>query len=114
MGNSTTHRLSSVRPTEVNTMMINGVMVIIANNKGVSLYSLDKIKQIGLTDYAWKFNKGATVPQELKIVSDKPEHYMLAPTVNMPVDKYKGLLEEMGIKCSKYFKVKPGGIVTRA
>ena len=114
MGNSTSHKLTTVRPIEVNTMKVNGVTVIIANGKGVSLYTINKIIEKGLTGFAWKFDKSAKVVSGLKLVSDEPEHYMLAPVQNMPVDKYKGLLEEMGLKCCKYYKVKEGGILIRA
>jgi hypothetical protein len=40
-------------------------------------------------------------PQGLKLVNDKPGHYCVAPTQNMPVDLYKGLLEQMGLKAQK-------------
>jgi len=111
VGNATGHKLAAVRPTEVDTVVVNGVMMIIANGKGVSLYTLTKIIEKGLTGYAWKFQKYATVIPGLKLVSDEPEHFMLAPAHNMPVAKYKGLLEEMGLRCCKYCRVKEGGIV---
>ena len=114
MGNSTTHKLTTVRPIEVNTININSVTMIVANGKGVSLYTIHKIIEKGLTGFAWKFEKSAKIIPGLKLVSDEPEHYMLAPIQNMPVDKYKGLLEEMGLKCCKYYKVKEGGILIRA
>jgi len=41
------------------------------------------------------------LPQDLKLVNDKPGHYCVAPTQNMPVDLYKGLLEQMGLKTQK-------------
>jgi hypothetical protein len=31
----------------------------------------------------------------------------------MPVDKYKGLLEELGLRCEKYLKVNEGGSFVR-
>jgi hypothetical protein len=62
----------------------------------------------------WKFIKGTHILPELIIVSDEAGHYMNAPAHNIPVDKYKGLLEEMGMKCCKYFRVKPGGFLERA
>ena len=114
MGNSGSHKLSTVRPIEVDTIKVNGVTVIVANGKGVSLYTINKIIEKGLTGFAWKFEKNAKVVPGLKLVSDEPEHYMVAPLQNMPVEKYKGLLEEMGLKCCKYYKVKEGGILTRA
>lgn len=113
IGNNTTPRLNAVRPTEIDTITIQGIKVVIANGKGVSLYRLDKLLQIGLTGYAWRFNQDSLVVHGLKLVNDKPGHYMLAPAVNMPLDKYKGLLEEMGMKCCKYIRVKEGGAIEK-
>ncbi|QPF73952.1 hypothetical protein G8A07_14170 [Roseateles sp. DAIF2] len=39
--------------------------------------------------------------------TDKPGHFCIAPTVNMPLDKYKGLLEELALKATRVFQ-KPG------
>ena len=33
IGNSTSHKLTAVRPFDVNTMVINGVTMVIANGK---------------------------------------------------------------------------------
>ncbi|MDP5138632.1 hypothetical protein ORJ04_22040 [Rheinheimera baltica] len=46
----------------------------------------------------------------LKLVQDKAHHYCIAPTQNMPIDKYKGLLEEMALKAARVFK-KEGKVV---
>ena len=29
----------------------------------------------------------------------------------MPLDEYKGLLEKMGLKCTKYLKIKKNGVM---
>jgi hypothetical protein len=44
------------------------------------------------------------LPTGLKMVNDKPGHYCIAPTTNMPIDKYKGLLEELGLKAVRAVK----------
>ena len=44
------------------------------------------------------------MPADLKLVTDSPGHYLVAPVKNMPVDKYKGILEEMALKALKLFK----------
>ncbi|WP_440480621.1 hypothetical protein [Rheinheimera baltica] len=49
-------------------------------------------------------------PVGLKLVQDKAHHYCIAPTQNMPIDKYKGLLEEMALKAARVFK-KEGKVV---
>ncbi|MCF6257098.1 MAG: hypothetical protein L3K25_12505 [Gammaproteobacteria bacterium] len=53
----------------------------------------------------WKIKKGAELPSELKIVKDmRPAnkgHYMIAPAEDMPLRKYLGFLEELGLDRSK-------------
>lgn len=114
IGNSGSHRLPVIRATEITTSEIKGVKMVVANNRGVSVYTLEGLKKEQLTGFAWLFKKNTHVVPGLKLVSDdKPGHYVLAPAHSMPIDKYKGLLEEMGIKCNKYFKVKKDGSMVR-
>jgi len=114
MGNSSSHKLTSLRVGEVSVYEIKGVKMVTANGKGVSVFTLQGLKDEGLTGFAWLFTKGTHVVPGLKLVDDnKPEHYTLAPMRNMPLDEYKGLLEKMGIKCSKYLRVRKGGAIER-
>ncbi len=113
MGNSTTHRMSVIRQDEVMTTTIKGVTIVIANNNGISLWTKEGIIEKGLSGYAWLIKSGGTLPIGLKLVNDTPGHYMLAPIRNMPLDTYKGLLEEMGMKCVKYLKIKKDGTMVR-
>ena len=100
-GNATTPRLHMVRPSEVDITEINGVKIIIANGRGVSLYTKNELQNTTLTGWVWKFMAHTHVPQGLKLVNDKPGHYCVAPIQNMPVYLYKGLLEQMGMKAQK-------------
>jgi hypothetical protein len=50
--------------------------------------------------------KGAYVPGDLKIVADGKDHYVIAPSRSMPLDKYKGLLEEMAMSATREFNKK--------
>lgn len=113
MGNSTTHRMSVIRRDEITLIPINGVNVVVANNKGVSVWTKEGVVEKGLTGYAWLIRGGSSVPFGLKLVSDAPGHYMLVPVKNMPLDTYKGLLEEMGMNCIKYLQVKKDGTMRR-
>lgn len=113
MGNSSTHRMSVIRQDEIMTMELKGVTIVIANNNGVSVWTKEGIIQKGLTGYAWLIKAGASLPAGLKLVNDTPGHYMLAPVKNMPLDTYKGLLEEAGVKCVKYLKIKKDGTMER-
>ncbi|WP_444997512.1 Tse2 family ADP-ribosyltransferase toxin [Aliikangiella sp. IMCC44359] len=109
MGNSGSHRMSVIRRNEINVIELKGVPVVVANNKGVSVWTKEGVIEKGLTGYAWLIKSGTGVPQGLKIVNDTPGHYMLAPIRNMPLDSYKGLLEEMGVKSEKYLQIKKDG-----
>ena len=57
-----------------------------------------------MTGWVWRFPPNTKPPLGLKLVQDKPHHFCIAPTQNMPVDKYKGLLEEMALRASRVFK----------
>ena len=57
-----------------------------------------------MSGWVWKFARGTAMPADLKLVTDSPGHYLVAPVKNMPVDKYKGILEEMALKALKLFK----------
>lgn len=61
----------------------------------------------------WRIKKGAILPPELKLVKDQRPghkgHYMIAPSKNMPLKKYLGLLEELGLDRSKVQLVAAGG-----
>lgn len=107
VGNATSPLLEKVRGGEVDVVDRNGVKVILANGKGVSLYNEAGLRVAPLSGWVWRFIKGTALPFELRLVSDRPGHYMLAPTQAMPVDKYKGLLEEMGLKAQKMYKKAP-------
>ena len=53
----------------------------------------------------WKIKKGASLPRELRLVKDlrtgHKGHYMIAPAFNMPLKKYLGAMEELGLDRSK-------------
>jgi hypothetical protein len=70
----------------------------------VSLYTKEELNNTELSGWVWKFKANTTIPQGLKLVNDKPGHYCVAPISNMPVDLYKGLLEQMGMKAEKVWK----------
>ncbi|EKP4441359.1 hypothetical protein [Vibrio alginolyticus] len=91
-------------------MQLNGITVIIANGKGISVFDKTGINQSNMTGWVWRFPPNTRPPQGLKLVNDKPHHYGIAPVTKMPLDKYKGLLEEMALKATRVFK-KEGKVV---
>ncbi len=110
VGNSSSPKMTSLRVGEIDVYELKGVRMVVANGKGISVFTLDGLIGEGLTGYAWKFNKNTPIELGLKLIDDeKPEHYTLAPTKNMLLDEYKSLLEKMGLKCNKYLKIKKDG-----
>jgi hypothetical protein len=97
-------RLSNIRARDVDTTEINGVTVVIANGKGISVFDIEGIKLSPMSGWVWKFSSSTFMPQGLKLVQDKPHHYCIAPMSNMPIDKYKGLLEELALRATRVFQ----------
>jgi hypothetical protein len=104
MGNSSSPRMNMVRASEIDTTEINGICAIIANGRGVSIYTKQELENTNLTGWVWRFPANTLLPIGLKLVNDKPGHYCVAPTHNMPLDLYKGLLEDMGMKAEKVWR----------
>lgn len=105
VGNSTHPRWNNVRLDEVETYEVNGVLMVRANNLGVSVYTEDRVKKSGLSGWAWRIKRGAVLPPTLKIWSDEDGHGLICPTVDMPLSKYVSLLEELVVHSVKEFKL---------
>ncbi|WP_062270592.1 hypothetical protein [Endozoicomonas arenosclerae] len=110
LGNSSSPKLSNVRSRDVDVTVVNGIKVIIANGKGISVFDAEGISKSPMSGWVWRFPSGCTPPVGLKMVQDKPHHYCIAPTCNMPLGKYVGLLEEMAMKATRVYK-KDGKVV---
>lgn len=59
-----------------------------------------------MTGWVWCISRNALLPIGLKLVQDKAHHCCITPVHNMPIDKYKGLLEEMALHAKRVFKRK--------
>lgn len=105
LGNSGSPRLTSVRrPKDIDTIEINGITMAIANGKGVSLSTKERLEKAAMSGWVWKVAKGTQVPRGLKLLNDRPGHYSICPTTNMPLDEFIGLLSKLALKCQKVFK----------
>ena len=105
LGNSTDPRLTHIRrPKDIDTVEINGLLVVIANGKGISLATEEKISKSPVSGWVWKISKGTQMPQGLRLINDRPGHYSICPISNMPLDEFKGLLSKLALKCQKVFK----------
>lgn len=105
LGNSSSPRMTNVRrPKDIDTTEINGISVVIANGKGVSLSTKERLDKTPMSGWVWKISRGTQVPAGLKLINDRPGHYSICPTSNMALDEFIGLLSKLALKCSKVFK----------
>lgn len=106
MGNATWPAFTEDRArVDVVIVKKEGIDTVIANGNGFSAFDyITKImKKPGKK--VWRIKKGSPLPQELKLVKDRRPghdgHYMIVPSKNMPLKKYLGALEELGLDRSK-------------
>ncbi|WP_435380060.1 hypothetical protein [Burkholderia sola] len=59
-----------------------------------------------IAGWVWRFKQGTYIPGDLRIIPDGKDHYVIAPLRSMPLDKYKGLLEEMAMSATREFNKK--------
>ena len=105
LGNSESPRMNRIRSQDVDTVEINGVIAVVANHKGISLLTKDRINAMPeVGSWVWKFSEKTILPDGLKLVKDSKDHYAVAPAQTMPLDLYKGLLEQMGMNAERVFK----------
>ncbi len=108
LGNGSSPLLTRVRPGEVDTIKVNGVTMIVANRKGISLYNKTGLDLAPLSGWVWEIKENTSLPTGLKLIKDnRPEgHYSLCPTKNMSIHEFVSLLEKVVIHCKKSFKKK--------
>jgi len=105
LGNSTSARLTNVRrPKDVDTTEMNGISMVIANGKGISLSTKDRLDKARMSGWVWKISTGVQMPIGLRLLNDRPGHYSVCPISNMPLDEFIGLLSKLALKCQKVFK----------
>lgn len=102
MGNSTWPAFTEDRAkSDVVIRKNSGVDVVVANGNGFSAFSYITPIMKRPKKKVWKIKKGANIPAGLKLVQDlRPGHeghFMIAPEKEMPLKKYLGLLEELGM-----------------
>lgn len=114
MGNATWPSFTEKRArVDVQIVERDGIETVLANGNGFSAFDhMTKVmKKPGRK--VWRIKKGAALPPDLKLVKDRRSghegHYMIAPAKDMPLKKYLGLLEELGMDRSRVQRVTVGG-----
>jgi hypothetical protein len=102
MGNATWPAFTEERArVDVAIVKRDGVDLVLANGNGFSAFDhlTPIMKRPGKR--VWRIKRGAMIDRELRLVKDlRPDHeghYMIAPARTMPLKKYLGLLEELGM-----------------
>ena len=92
LGNSTSPKLNNVRHQDVDTYENNGILMIHANRKGVSLFNLRELRrrESGMAGWVWKIPQGTLLPFGLAVHPDRasPGHFFLCPVSVMTMDRY--------------------------
>ncbi len=106
LGNATSPLLTRLRPGEVDIFDENGVKMIVANRKGVSLYNKVGLDLVPLTGWVWEIKARTSLPLGLMLIPDGNPvgHFTLCPCKNMPVQEFVDLLEKTVFFCKKVFK----------
>ncbi len=105
LGNATSPRLTHIRrPKDIDTIEVNGITVVIANGKGISLSTKGRLDKTPMSGWVWKIVRGTQMPIGLKLLNDRLGHYSICPISNMALDEFIGLLSKLAMKCHKVFK----------
>jgi hypothetical protein len=109
LGNAEKPRLENVRAQDIQTYERNGLMMVRANGRGVSIGTEQYLSALNVTGWLWKIPAKTTLPQGLVIVPDpdprKTGHFLLCPMSDMTMDKYKYLLSELALQCERIRKL---------
>ena len=62
LGNALSPRLGNVRARDVDTTSMNGILVVIANGKGVSVFDETGIAESPFEGWVWKLSAALQLP----------------------------------------------------
>lgn len=103
LGNAASPKFDNVRSQDVTQYEKNGIIMVAANGKGISLTT-----EAGLARFSggwlWKIPSGTQLPAGLGFHNDRGDHYMICPTKDMPLDSFKALLCEVALRCERIRK----------
>lgn len=104
LGTSTESMLTYVRTRDLVLLELNGVTMVVANGRGISLASKTRLDKSPMTGWVWCLNKHMTIPKGLVLVNDRLGHYCITPIKNMPLRDYIRCLAQLDLKCQKLFR----------
>ena len=110
MGNSQGLAFTASR-AEIDVTIVEqqGIKVVLAHGNGFSAFDYFTEIMKRPNKKIWKIKKGAKLPVGLALVKDRRPghngHYMIAPSKAMPLTKYLGALEELGLDRNRVKRV---------
>lgn len=107
IGNVDTARLNHVRPRDIDTVLFGKEIIVKANGKGISVYDRQGINESPMNGWVWRIKAHTRLPSGLVLVKDKNHHFCMAPKYNMPISRYKELLDQLSPWAQRVIK-KPG------
>jgi hypothetical protein len=109
LGNATSSRLDHVRSVDVDTYQQNGILMVRANGKGISVGTKEYLEKLHLSGWLWKIPTTTTLPAHLLLNPDlnpaKQGHFFLCPDSDMTMDRYRALLSELALRCERTQKL---------
>ena len=111
LGNATSPRLDHVRTgRDIATVKRDGVDWVVLDGKGISVFTAEGIARSPMLGWVWRVPTAA-LPTGLRIIADNLDtgHCVLAPTRNMTLATYVGLLQELTSRCTKVHPRKSDG-----
>ena len=97
-GNASSPKMDNVRSTDLDTFQHNGVLWVVHETGGVSTFDNPK----GQTKNVWRLPKGSSIPNRLKLVNDRDDHWTWMPAVDMPMTEFQEILREVGTRFVKF------------
>lgn len=107
IGNSESPRLDRVRAVDIDTYDRNGIRMVRANGKGISVFTEADLSRARFEGWVWKIPHGTQMPLGLGLINDHGGHFMICPISDMPLDEYKALLSKLALLCERVRKM-PG------
>lgn len=87
-GNRTSPKMDNVRPQDIPTLTINGVVSVQPGTGGISTFA----SAHNLSPTVWKLNSGYPYNGNLVVAPDHGNHYLWSPRITMSLTDFKALL----------------------
>jgi hypothetical protein len=104
LGNASTPKLDNVREVDVELFERNGIQMVRANGKGISLFTEAGIARLK-GGWLWKIPHGTPMPSGVALFNNHGTHYVICPIADMTLDGYKALLSNLALRCERVRKV---------